>query len=329
MTSFATPVQAGAGVAVVNTYDPYKRIKTQAIPMNPTTGGTTPATQSYTFTYTGTFPELHTRVTEPNGSFTSYGYAAGRLAYKTVGTGTESATFGFSYDANGNRTQTTDPDGVSAFAAFDAAGNKVAETDSAGTVTTWAYNAANQVLAETVTDAAGAHTSTFTYHSNGTTASMTVPLNATESAVTTFTYDDPAHPVDITSVTEPDGRVSTSEYDDRGFLMSRTVSAGDDAVTEQWTYDDYGNELTHTLPRGTCTVTTGADPCDEAAVESSTYHAGSNLVATRTAPANAPVVTRGWSPRTATTTTGGSPRPPTPTTTPRPRRTGSTGWSAP
>lgn len=294
MTSFATPVQAAAGVAVVNTYDTSKRIKTQTIPMNPTSGGTTPQTQTYTFAYSGSYPNMTTTVTEPNATSSVFSYSSGRLTRKTVDNGGLKAAFTYAYDEMGNLVRTEDPDGYAATAAFDTSGNQISATDPAGNVTRWTYNGLNQPTSETIVDAAGAHTTTFTYNALGLRTSMTVPVDASADATTAFTYADPDHPADVTEVTDPDGVTTSTGYDDVGLPVTRTVSAGNQARTEEWTYNAYGDVLTHTLSRGTCQTTTGADPCDPDAVETTTYVAGSSLPASVTRPANNP----GGQPRT-------------------------------
>ena len=294
MTSYASPAQVAAGRAVVNTYDSNKRIKTQAIPMNSDAGQTTPQNQTYTFSYSGSYPNLTTTVTEPNATSTVFEYASGRLVRKTVDNGNIKAAFTNVYDEMGNLVLTVDPDGYSASAAFDTAGNQISATDSAGNVSRWTYNRFNQPVAETVSDPEGEHTSTFTYNTLGLRTSMTVPVDATTEATTTFAYGDPDHPTDLTEVVDPDGVTTSSTYNAMGLQTVQTVSAGTQSRSQEWTYNAYGDVLTHTLPRGTCTVTTGTDPCDQDAVETTTYVANSSLPATVTVPANNP----GGSPRT-------------------------------
>jgi len=61
---------------------------------------------------------------------------------------------------------------------------------------------------------------TQTYDANGNLLTSTGPVGNT----TTYHYDDPNHPGDVTSITDPDGHVTTFTYDSFGNKASSTIS---------------------------------------------------------------------------------------------------------
>src|SRR6185503_12693548 len=80
-------------------------------------------------------------------------------------------------------------------------------------------------------------TTTLTYElygrvSTGVLASVSTPLldatgTVTATATTTYHHDDPTHPTDVTSVTDPNGNTTVNTYDAFGDLTSTTDAAGD------------------------------------------------------------------------------------------------------
>jgi RHS repeat-associated protein len=254
ITGTQSPVQHTGGVQVTNTYDTSGRLATQAVPINPSTGQSTPTTGTTTFGYTpGSNGQLTTRRTDDDGVVTDYAYINGQLSSRTVsatgtpGTATAPVTWRYSYDINGNRVQEVDPAGVNSTAAFDAWGNKTTGTDPAGNTTTWSYNNLNEPTTESFTDTAGVHTTSLTYDTRGNLTQQSIPLNATQNAVTGYTHGDSNHPGDVTKVTDPRSKDTLITYSPEGFVASSTAP---DTGKTTWTYNPYGNQLTSVSPLG-------------------------------------------------------------------------------
>ena len=197
----------------------------------------------HTFSYSTTGPATTTRVTDPTGVITDYAYTYGLLASRTVDPTGTSSTWTFLYDTAGNRTSTVDPTGVRTSTTYDGNGNPLVHTDGAGNQTRLTHNAWGQPL--TSTNPAG-QVSTYDYDLAGNLEKMAAPRTASVQAVTRFTRD-PAHPADVLSVTDADGRVSTQTYTAQGFVASKTSGV---AAKESFTYDAYGALLTRTAPNG-------------------------------------------------------------------------------
>ena len=227
---------------VTNTYDTARRVVTQTDQLNRTT----------TFAYT----ESTTTVTNPRGYATVYQMADGMLTGITRSAGTAAvATWTYQYDSDTLALAATiGPGGREVSATYDDAGNLLTSTDALDHTMSYTYNALGQVL--TATDPSGV-TTTNTYDGAGNLLTTSRPLTGTSQVqTTTYTYGDPAHPGDITMVTEPNGKQRTYSYDVHG-----------NAVTD---VDPMGNTMTHvydTLGRRTSTVSSlgnvaGANPAD-------------------------------------------------------------------
>jgi RHS repeat-associated protein len=144
----------------------------------------------YSLTYTA--GEL-TKVTDPNGIITTFGYDAdGRALY--------------SQDALGNRTTLT----------YDAVGNCLTATNPLSQTVTDIYDFRNRITSNT--DPAGAGTS-FTYDNNNNVLTKTDAL----SKVTAYTYDPDDR---LQTVTDALSRVTTLGYDANGRLINVTDPAG-------------------------------------------------------------------------------------------------------
>ena len=118
-------------------------------------------------------------------------------------------THELSYDALGQRTRTTFPDGTSTETAYDAAGRRIAETDAAGVTTSFGYDALGRLLQ--VTDALG--------------------------QVTSYGYDEQGNRI---RQTDASGHTTTFAYDAAGRQTQRTLPGG---ASEHFTYDAAGNLL--------------------------------------------------------------------------------------
>ena len=258
LSDLTTPM----GAKTTNVYDSAGRVSTQTGPR----GGVT------TFAYTPGSHAMTTRVTDPTGVTTDYGYQYGLLQSRTLDpAGASPSTWSYTYDTSGNQTSATDPTGVVTFATFDNTGNAVSLTDGAGNVTAVTYNGAHQPL--TVTDPAG-HTSAYSY-SGGSLVSAAVPQSASVTATTGYTYDT-THAADLTKVTDPEGRTTTLTRTPEGFLASSRTDL--DGATTTYTYNAYGDLLTAVAAKGNAT---GAVP---AAWTTTNTYDGAGLLLTSTDP---------------------------------------------
>ena len=185
--------------------------------MNSDAGQTTPQNQTYTFSATpGPYPNLTTTVTEPNGD-------QHRVRVRLRPAGTQD---GRQWQHQGRIHQRVRRDGQPG--PHRGPGRILGQRSVrhrrqpdlgnrfGGNVSRWTYNGFNQPVTETVSDPEGEHTSTFTYNTLGLRTSMTVPVDATTEATTTFAYGDPDHPTDLTEVVDPDGVTTSSTYDAMG-----------------------------------------------------------------------------------------------------------------
>ncbi|MFR9755052.1 DNRLRE domain-containing protein [Streptomyces sp. TR06-5] len=191
----------------------------------------------------------------------------------------------FGYDAFGNPTSTTDPEGVATATAddytstttYDAYGQPVEDTDANGNTTTYAdYGPSG--YPRTVTDALD-NATTFVYDERGNTLSV---VNAKDAEVTQ-TYDYFGRPLErkepkdgdagvfittaapeydannnILAAYAPNGAVTTSVYDAADQLTDQIDPVdvqGDPERRTTTTYDKVGNVLTVTRPQGNLTAT--------------------------------------------------------------------------
>lgn len=173
------------------------------------------------------------------------------------------------YDADGERTSVTDPDGHVTRYAYNASGDQSSVTNTAGQVTSYAYNGDGERVTVTQPDksalataydldgnitrqvnAAGKAT-TYAYDALGRVISATDPL----SHVTKYGYDKAGNRV---TLTDASGRVTTYAYDKDGRLTSITYSDGKTpAVT--YAYDADGRRTSMIDGAGTTTYGYDAD----------------------------------------------------------------------
>ena len=226
-------------LVVSNTYDGLGKVETQIDGLKHET----------LFAYSQSGDSLTTAVTNPRGYVTNYEYAKGVLQKRTAAAGTEdSATWLYEHDPNTmGITAVTDPNGHMTRAAYDARGNVTFTEDALGHTTTSKYDALNDLLEHT--DAKGVTTS-YTYDSKGKLLTSSTPLvgsSPLQTRTTTYTYGSKAFPEDLTSITDPNGKVSTFTYDSAGNLASAADAVGDKAT---YTYDALGRIVTEVSPRG-------------------------------------------------------------------------------
>lgn len=238
-TTAPTPV-------VTNEYDATGRVTKQTDALGKAT----------TFAYTADT----TTVTDPVGHVTYDEYRYGQLIASTVAYGTaKAATSTYYYDTSLlAQVGACDPNGRCTTSDYDAAGNVLSTTDPLGRTTTWTYDSLNDVTS--VTDPKGIKT-TSTYDAAGNLLTTSTPLfdsGGATVATSTVTYGygntTPVKPGDVTSITDPNGKVSQLRYDAYGNKISQTApptpeNANGNKTT--WTYDTgTGYQQTEVSPKG-------------------------------------------------------------------------------
>lgn len=226
-------------------------------------------------------------IQDPNGLVTTLAYdARGRVASRAVGT----ETTAYAYDAAGNLTKVTLPDGTWLVYTYDAAHRLAGITDKAGNRIAYTLDLMGNRVKEEVFDPSNAlkqtrsyvydelnrlsqeigaklQTTTYGYDSNGNLTSVTDPLDSKTAnaydalnrlvqttdpngGVTKMTYNKDDLP---TSVTDPRGLKTTYAYDGMG---NPTSIKSPDSGTTKKTYDAAGNVTTSTDARGKKTAYT-------------------------------------------------------------------------
>jgi RHS repeat-associated protein len=239
---------------VTNHYDDAGRVDQQTDPLGRTTS----------FDYTSIADS--TKVTDPKGNVLVYGYTNGLLTTVTAGYGTaQEASWYYRYDPDTlGRTSAYDPNGHTTMWTYDGAGNLTSRTDGLGRLTTLTYNGLREVTSVTEPKQVNGQpvTTTMTYDSAGNLLTRSAPMldasgATTATATTTYRYDDPAHPGDVTSVTDPNGHTTQLAYDAFGDLASVTDAAGDMTT---YAYDTgRGWRTSKVSPKGNVS---GANPAD-------------------------------------------------------------------
>jgi RHS repeat-associated protein len=159
----------------------------------------------------------------------------------------------------------------------------VSHTDARGHTVLATYNAFDEPL--TVTDVNGWTsvtssydvTTTYTYDANGNLKTVSTPLLNTAGGVaatrtTTYGYDplhpgDPVYPGDVTSITDPRGKVWTQGFDGFGDLVATGDPLGN---TTHFSYDTAKGWLTSVVaPKGSAAGVTA--PCTPPALDCTTF----------------------------------------------------------
>jgi RHS repeat-associated protein len=230
------------GGVVTNVYDGSGRVTSQTDAMGRQT----------TLSYTG--PDGNgnssTSITDPKGNVTVDQYYNGLLLAETKGYGTaQAATWSYTYDPLSlGVTSITDPNGDTTTQTWDASGNLLSRTDPLGRTTTYTYDAQNNLL--TFTDPSGV-TTTNTYDVHGNPLTVSTPLvGGGSTRTTTYVYGDSSHPGDVTSITDPVGKIWSYTYDTYGNRVSSADPLGD-TTTE--TYNVLGQRAAETNPLGDTT----------------------------------------------------------------------------
>jgi len=221
------------GGTVTNVFDSNGRVTSQTDPMNRTT--------QYSYTSTGT------TIIDPNGTVHVEVYQNNELTSLTDGAGTPAAsTWTYAYDPNTlGITSASNPNGQTATNIYDATGNVLSSTDPLNRTTTYKYDGLNHLTS--FTDPLGI-TTTLTYDSAGNALSVSTPLAGSSQAQSaTFSYGDTSHPGDVTSMTDPNGKVWTFTYDINGDLTSASDPLGDKTTIA---FDSVGHPTSVVSPQG-------------------------------------------------------------------------------
>jgi RHS repeat-associated protein len=237
-----TTVTDPRGGVLRNSYDEQGRVTTQTDAIGNVT----------TFSYTGdNFSSLGgtTTITDARGIAEVLQYANGFLTRDIKASGTPvQATWTYQYDPSSfGVTSSTDPNGHVTTHTYDAAGYVLTTTDPLGHTTTYTYSAFGETL--TTTSPLG-ETVTNSYDGKG----NRLTSRGLSGEQTTYAHADAAHPGDVTSITDPLGRLTRITYDAFGDLASHTTSpASGIANTATFMYDADGEQVCVASPRVTAT----------------------------------------------------------------------------
>jgi RHS repeat-associated protein len=158
----------------------------------------------------------------------------------------QAATTRYDYDpATLVPTSITDGNGHVTRYTVDGQGSVLTMTDPVHPPTINTYNSLNELL--TTKDGNGV-TTTSTYDGRGNLTQTSRPLvGASLVQTVTYHHDDPKNPGDVTSVTDPDGKVWTYEYDRAGNRVRATDPLGDSTTAE---YNPDGWQTASVTPKG-------------------------------------------------------------------------------
>jgi RHS repeat-associated protein len=195
-------------------------------------------------------------ITDPLGHTTNHTYDASHNLLST--TDPLNHTTSYTYDAKGNQTSVTYPTIASSVnttvtTTYNQFSEPVSQTDQLGNVQTTTYdqNSLPQIVTDTV-NGSPAVVASFNYNVNGTQQAEApgFDLTAFPNKATTFTYDANGN---LSSATDPLGRVTAYNYDNFGLLRSvirpmpvTTSSASSNTTT--YKYDDFGRLIEIAAP---------------------------------------------------------------------------------
>lgn len=197
-------------------------------------------------------------VTDPEGRDELTRFSDGVPVSITQGYGTASAaTTRIFYDPEvALPSAVQDPAGRWMLMTYNERGNRTLTVDPLGRQTSATYNAMGQPL--TTVDGEGV-TTTYTYDANYNVTSVSTPLVGSSPPVAQtvgFAYADGSHPGDVTSMTDPRGKVTEFGYDADGNRNSVTDPLGNETTT---TYTHQGWVSSVVSPRGNAPGGTPAD----------------------------------------------------------------------
>lgn len=229
-------MQAPRGGMYTNIYDASGRVTSQRDPVN---------ASPTTFVYTSS----GTTITDPKGIVEVQNYTNGLLVSKTTGYGTSQAvTWNYTTDrATAGMTSVTnaaDPSHPTTYT-YDPAGNLTSIRDALGRTASASYDALDDMTS--ATDGNNVRT-TLLYDGAGNLLSRSTPLVGTaQNQVFAYGYGDATHPGDVTSVTDPDGKVWHDSYNLNGYLNIATDPLGD---ATRYCYDGVGRPTQTITPIG-------------------------------------------------------------------------------
>jgi RHS repeat-associated protein len=240
------------------TYDSSHYLLTMTDPNNGVTTNTFDATthrvtnqqdpmhRNTTFSYSGGI----TTVTDPKGNVTQEEYLNGMLVSRTQGYGTaQQAAWTYAYDVAAlGVTAVVGPNGESSTSVRDSNANPLSSTDGMGRTTSRTFNTFSEPL--TIKDPLGVTTTT-TYTATGDLKTTSRPLlGSSQTATTTYSFGDSAHPGDVTGMADPDNKTWAYTYDSYGNRVSST-----DPLLDKTTYafDSVGRMTSMVTPKGNVT----------------------------------------------------------------------------
>ena len=204
-----------------------------------------------------------TEITDPMGTVIVEEMTGGFPTRITRGYGTSSAaTWSIAYDpALGMPIEVLDPNGHKTTNTYDDRGNLLEQRsgmdvvlDPDGHLRSWEYNDRNSILS--VQDSNGVVTN-YTYDDAENLTSVSTPISTHSGtyAAATYAYTDGSHPGDVTSMTDPRGKIWQYAYDTYG--LRATVTDPTSKVTQSC-YDTVGRRTRLITPKGvaasvTCT----------------------------------------------------------------------------
>ena len=145
----------------------------------------------------------------------------------------------YEYDANGNQTKMTGPDGAIESFTYDARGRRLSATDARGNVTTLVYNVRGNL--ESITNAAGI-TARYFYDNAGNNTEIVEANGTPEARTTTFSYDAQGR---VILQTDPSGTATHYSYDAEGNPVAETTEFDRETLL---TYDPLGRIATVSNP---------------------------------------------------------------------------------
>jgi RHS repeat-associated protein len=250
--------QGGApGAVVENHYDAQGRVVWQddELDNRTTFAYDTPAAGQTTVTET-----VDGSVSPAVTKTTIFTYEDGMATGVTVAPGTpQEATWHFEYDwASLGVVREVDPNGVVSEHEYDAAGNRV--STSVGGEVRYAAEFGALDLPVWVEDGEGSRSEYSWDTDNGNLLSVSANADAEDGdpvRTTTYSYGDPTHPEDVTSVTDPEGKVWSYTYDlDTGDRIGEEDPLGNETT---FAFNDAGWLTSVVSPRGNASGATPAD----------------------------------------------------------------------
>jgi RHS repeat-associated protein len=287
MTSLLDPDQNGSPAPhpLTNSYDPQGRVTNQTDPLGRITN----------FNYTALANAGGVIVTDPKGNQTADYYTSNVLTSETRGYGSlNPATTLYTYDPLGSLgiASITDPLQHTTRATYDVNDNEVTATDALNRTTTTTYNTLAEPLSSTDPTQI---TTSYSYDPAGNLLSTSRPCVMPDHTscgpdTTVAHYDDPAHPGDVTRVTDPNGKVSSFSYDTYGDQITATDATAKEA---QSCFDTVGRETAAIAPAGTAAGVVCQTPMP-GALPNTTYftYDAMNAVLATTGPAPSGATTR-------------------------------------